>query len=156
MIVPPDTSSSGAPHTSFGVRPLLACAIAELLKAPAGLLNDDRLGRLLLSTLDRFDVDASRLPAKVRLAMASMGKPDTKVSELCKEVGISRQTLYRHVSPDGEARPDGMRVLARKCGDRNDPQMLGRGPPDRRLGLVRILSLERRLTGKLMRPARHA
>ena len=46
--------------------------------------------------------------------MVSMGKPDTKVAELCKELGISRQTLYRHVSPDGEARPDGMRVLARK------------------------------------------
>ena len=27
-------------------------------------------------------------PAKVRLAMASMGKPDTKVSELCKELGV--------------------------------------------------------------------
>jgi hypothetical protein len=34
-------------------------------------------------------------PAKVRLAMAWMGKPDTKVSELCKESGVSRQTLYR-------------------------------------------------------------
>jgi DNA-binding phage protein len=53
-------------------------------------------------------------PAKVRLAMASMGKPNTKVSELCKELGISRQTLYRHVSPSGETRPDGVRVLARK------------------------------------------
>src|SRR5664280_622319 len=53
-------------------------------------------------------------PAKVRLAMAAMGKPDTKVAELCKELGISRQTLYRHVSPNGEARPDGVRVLARK------------------------------------------
>ena len=38
-------------------------------------------------------------PAKVRLAVASMGEPDTKVSELCEELGISRQTLYRHVSP---------------------------------------------------------
>jgi DNA invertase Pin-like site-specific DNA recombinase len=53
-------------------------------------------------------------PAKVRLAMASMGKPDTKVNELCKELGISRQTLYRHVSPNGEARPDGVRVLSRR------------------------------------------
>jgi DNA invertase Pin-like site-specific DNA recombinase len=53
-------------------------------------------------------------PAKVRLAMASMGKPDTKGNELCKELGISRQALYRHVSPNGEAQPDGARVLARK------------------------------------------
>lgn len=39
-------------------------------------------------------------PAKIRLAMASMGKPETKVGELCSELGITRQTLYRHVSPD--------------------------------------------------------
>jgi len=53
-------------------------------------------------------------PAKVRLAMASMGQPDTKVGELCKELGISRQTLYRRVTPNGEARQDGVRVLSRK------------------------------------------
>jgi hypothetical protein len=35
--------------------------------------------------------------------MASMGKFETKVSELCKELGIFRQTLYRHVSANGEA-----------------------------------------------------
>jgi hypothetical protein len=40
--------------------------------------------------------------------MASMGKPDTKVSELCQEFRISRQTLYRHVSANGEACPDGV------------------------------------------------
>ncbi|PPH26888.1 recombinase [Rathayibacter sp. AY1F9] len=53
-------------------------------------------------------------PAKVRLAMASMGKPETNIGALCKELGISRQTLYRHVSPTGEVRPDGLRVLGRK------------------------------------------
>jgi hypothetical protein len=31
--------------------------------------------------------------ARVRLAMVLMGKPDTKVSELGKELGVSRQTL---------------------------------------------------------------
>jgi DNA invertase Pin-like site-specific DNA recombinase len=50
--------------------------------------------------------------AKVRLAMASMGKPGTKVSELCTELGITRQTLYRHVSPTGELRPDGQKLLS--------------------------------------------
>jgi DNA invertase Pin-like site-specific DNA recombinase len=29
--------------------------------------------------------------AKLRLAMAAMGKPETKVGELCKEFGITRQ-----------------------------------------------------------------
>jgi DNA invertase Pin-like site-specific DNA recombinase len=50
-------------------------------------------------------------PAKVRLAAASMGKPGTNVSDLCKELGITRQTLYRHVSPTGELRDDGRKIL---------------------------------------------
>ena len=50
-------------------------------------------------------------PAKVRLAAASMGKPDTNVTDLCKELGITRQTLYRHVSPTGELRDDGRKIL---------------------------------------------
>jgi DNA invertase Pin-like site-specific DNA recombinase len=53
-------------------------------------------------------------PAKLRLAMASMGKPGTKVSALCTELGITRQTLYRHVSPTGELRPDGEKLLSKK------------------------------------------
>ena len=51
-------------------------------------------------------------PSKLRLATASMGQPDTKISELCAELGITRQTLYRHVSPTGELRPDGLKLLA--------------------------------------------
>lgn len=50
-------------------------------------------------------------PAKLRLAMAAMGQPETKVSDLCAELGISRQTLYRCVSPKGELRPDGVKLL---------------------------------------------
>ncbi|WP_136089874.1 recombinase family protein [Auritidibacter ignavus] len=50
-------------------------------------------------------------PAKVRLAAASMAQPGTKVGELCKELGVTRQTLYRHVSPTGELRLDGKKVL---------------------------------------------
>ncbi|MFC3480672.1 recombinase family protein [Kocuria carniphila] len=53
-------------------------------------------------------------PAKLRLAMASLGKPDTHVGDLCAELGVSRQTLYRHVSPAGELRDDGKKVLARR------------------------------------------
>lgn len=51
-------------------------------------------------------------PAKLRLAMAAMGQPETKVGDLCQELGITRQTLYRHVSPKGELRPDGAKLLA--------------------------------------------
>jgi len=52
-------------------------------------------------------------PAKLRLAMASMGHPGTKVSDLCTELCLTRQTLYRHVSPAGELRADGTKLLAR-------------------------------------------
>lgn len=49
--------------------------------------------------------------AKVRLAMAAMRHRETKVSELCRELGITRQTLYRHVGPDGTLREDGERLM---------------------------------------------
>jgi DNA invertase Pin-like site-specific DNA recombinase len=52
--------------------------------------------------------------AKVRLAQAAMGQPETKVEELCVELGVTRQTLYRHVAPDGSLRADGQRLLERK------------------------------------------
>src|SRR5271157_7517 len=56
--------------------------------------------------------------AKLRLAVASMGKPETMVGELCQELGITRQTLYRHVGPDGALREDGRKLLSgRKAAD---------------------------------------
>ncbi len=48
---------------------------------------------------------------KLRLAQAAMEKRETNVSQLCKELGITRQTLYRHVSPNGELRNDGKKLL---------------------------------------------
>ena len=53
-------------------------------------------------------------PAKLRLAMAAMGQPETVVGDLCRELEITRQTLYRHVDPAGALRPDGEKLLARK------------------------------------------
>jgi DNA invertase Pin-like site-specific DNA recombinase len=50
--------------------------------------------------------------AKLRLAMASLGKLETKIGPLCAELGISKQTLYRHVSPAGELRADGNKLLS--------------------------------------------
>lgn len=52
-------------------------------------------------------------PAKLRLAQAAMGQPETKVSALCAELGVTRQTLYRHVDAKGQLRPDGMKLLGR-------------------------------------------
>jgi len=55
-------------------------------------------------------------PAKVRFALTTMGQPKTKVADLCRELGVTRQTLYRHVSPDGALREDGRKLLHRKLG----------------------------------------
>jgi len=49
--------------------------------------------------------------SQVRLAQASMKNRDTSVSELCKELGITRPTLYRYVAPTGELREFGIKVL---------------------------------------------
>jgi len=51
---------------------------------------------------------------QVRLAQAAMKSRDTTVRELCRELGgITRATLYRYVSPTGELRDHGKRVLER-------------------------------------------
>jgi len=49
--------------------------------------------------------------AQIRLAQAAMQNRDTSVGELCKELGITRPTLYRYVGPNGELREFGRRVL---------------------------------------------
>jgi hypothetical protein len=43
----------------------------------------------------------------------AMGQPETHVGVLCRELGVTRQTLYRHVGPDGALRHDGKRLLHR-------------------------------------------
>jgi DNA invertase Pin-like site-specific DNA recombinase len=49
---------------------------------------------------------------QVQLAQAAMQNKTTSVAELCKELGITRVTLYRYVSPSGELREHGKQVLA--------------------------------------------
>jgi AcrR family transcriptional regulator len=52
--------------------------------------------------------------AKLLLAQAAVGKPETRIADLCAEVGVTRQTLYRHVAPNGALRPDETKLLAQK------------------------------------------
>ena len=40
-----------------------------------------------------------------------MGKRETKVSELCGELGITKATLYRYVGPDGALRERARQIL---------------------------------------------
>ena len=53
--------------------------------------------------------------AQVRLAQAAMAQRDTKVSELCLELGVTKATIYRYVAPDGSLRNRGRQVLARQA-----------------------------------------
>jgi hypothetical protein len=58
---------------------------------------------------------------QVCLAQAAMKNRDATVRELCRELGgMARATLSRYVSPTGERRDHGKRVLAR-CPSRTGP-----------------------------------
>ncbi|KAA3650011.1 MAG: recombinase family protein [Proteobacteria bacterium] len=48
---------------------------------------------------------------QVKFAQVTMQNKNTNVSELCRELGVSRQTLYRYISPDGELREYGVKVV---------------------------------------------
>lgn len=52
--------------------------------------------------------------AKLRLAQAAVGQPGTKVAELCHGLDITRQTLYRHIDPQGARRPDEDKLLTQR------------------------------------------
>lgn len=58
---------------------------------------------------------AKMTPAKLRLAQAALRSPESEVASLCRELGVSRQTLYRHVAPDGSLRADGEKLLKRRA-----------------------------------------
>jgi len=96
-----DTTAAG--KLVFGIFAALAEFERELIseRTIAGLASARARGR-------KGGRPFKMTPAKLRLATASMGRPDTKVGALCTELGITRQTLYRHVSPEGELRPDGL------------------------------------------------
>jgi DNA invertase Pin-like site-specific DNA recombinase len=98
------TTSSG--KLVFGIFAALAEFERELIseRTKAGLASARARGR-------NGGAPFRMTKAKLRLAQAAMGKVGTRVGNLCQELSISRQTLYRHVSPNGELRPDGMKLL---------------------------------------------
>ena len=50
--------------------------------------------------------------SKIRLAQVAMKNKETSISDICQELGgITKQTLYRYVSPYGEIREHGRKVL---------------------------------------------
>lgn len=48
---------------------------------------------------------------QIRLAQSAMANRDTHVAQLCRELDISRATLYRYVGPDGALRSHALKAL---------------------------------------------
>jgi DNA invertase Pin-like site-specific DNA recombinase len=103
-----DTSTASG-KLIFGIFAALAEFERELIveRTKAGLASARARGR-------SGGRPYSMTPGKLRLAMAAISKPETNLGELAKELGLSRATIYRHVSPDGTLRPDGQKLLARR------------------------------------------
>jgi DNA invertase Pin-like site-specific DNA recombinase len=95
----------------FGIFAALAEFERELMseRTKAGLASARARGR-------KGGAPSKMTTAKLRLAMSAMGQVETHVGELCRELGVTRQTLYRHVGPDGKLRRDGKKVLNRVGG----------------------------------------
>ena len=102
-----DTSTPGG-RLIFGIFAALAEFERDLIheRVMAGLSAARARGR-------RGGAPYKMTAAKLRLAQAAMGNPETKVRRLCREIGVSSQTLYRHVAPDGQLRSDGLKLLGR-------------------------------------------
>jgi DNA invertase Pin-like site-specific DNA recombinase len=49
--------------------------------------------------------------SKLRQAQAALRNRDTSVTELCDELGVSKSTLYRNLTPDGELTVHGEKLL---------------------------------------------
>jgi DNA invertase Pin-like site-specific DNA recombinase len=100
------TTASG--KLVFGIFAALAEFERELIveRTRAGLLAARARGR-------QGGRPYKMTPAKLRLARAAMADPETNVGDLCRELGVTRQTLYRHVGPAGELRSDGQKLLNR-------------------------------------------
>lgn len=105
----------------------------QVLAGPgAGLSSTAADGGLVLAALAEFDREQTAkrtrpglslaragkggrsrkmTPVKLQLAQTVMGQNKAKMAELCRELGVTRQTLYRHVAPNGTLRPYGERLL---------------------------------------------
>jgi DNA invertase Pin-like site-specific DNA recombinase len=101
-------TTTAAGKLVFGIFAALAEFERELIieRTKAGLLAARARGR-------RGGRPYKMTPAKLRLARAAMADRETNVGDLCRELGVTRQTLYRHVGPAGELREDGKKLLQR-------------------------------------------
>jgi DNA invertase Pin-like site-specific DNA recombinase len=91
----------------FGIFASLADYESELIRerTHAGLLAARSRGKV---GGRKFQLTKSQ----VRMLQTVMKDPNTCVVELCEELGITRSTLYRYVSPEGELRERGRKLLS--------------------------------------------
>lgn len=96
----------------FGIFAALAEFERELIseRTKAGLASARARGR-------KGGAPYKMTAPKLRLARAAMGQAGTHVGDLCQELGITRQTLYRHVAPDGSLRAAGQKLLKIRGGE---------------------------------------
>lgn len=114
---------------------VLTCTVRHFSEVAAALAEFERE---LISECTKAGLESARAcgpkcgrpfkipPAKVRLVMTPMGQPETNIAALGRKPGITRQTLYRQVSPTGELREHGRKLLT---GENN--QFLRTLPPHR-------------------------
>lgn len=98
------TTASG--KLIFGIFAALAEFEGDLIheRTMAGLAAARARGR---SGGRKFELTKNQ----IRLAQSAMANRDTHVADLCRELKISRATLYRYVGPDGGLRAHGLRAL---------------------------------------------
>ena len=101
-------TSTAAGKLVFGIFAALAEFERELIveRTKAGLAAARARGR-------NGGAPHKMTKAKLKLMQDAMKNPETNVGELCKELKITRQTLYRYVSPSGEIRADGKKFLSK-------------------------------------------
>jgi len=100
-------TTSAAGKLIFGIFAALAEFEGDLIRerTMAGLASARARGR---NGGRQFELSKNQ----IRLAQSAMSNRDTRVAELCKELKVSRATLYRYVGPNGELRAHALKALA--------------------------------------------
>ena len=79
-----------------------------MAKVESDILFNDRLCYRM--TLNDDDFGYVKYVLKDKESLYSLAN-QKKISEFCKEIGLTRSTFYRYINPDGKIRPHGDKLL---------------------------------------------